>query len=387
MKTAKQAFTAAAVVSALAAADPAAAQQTMDLGNPSAEATEPFSSVAGLREMSDGSLLVADGLEGSLLRVSSDLGSATPIGRNGAGPREYRTPDALYAMAADTTLMVDLGNGRLSVLAPDGSIVRSVPIAGGDGPRMTIMMPGGVDAAGRVFFRQMPGPSSGGPPDSTTVARFDPASGETAQLARVKLPDMAVQSRGAANNREEVTRPVPLSAQDAWTVTGDGRLVVARSADQAYWLEIDGAGEPARGPRIPYEPVVVRGPDRQAWIASLAGALGVSVEMENGRQRTTFSRGGAPALDPDDLEWPEVKPAFPGNALRTAPDGNYWLERHVLAGEPHTFDVLDEAGRRVGTVRLPADRRLEGFGSRSVYASRVDELDFVWLERYELPAF
>lgn len=371
---------------ALTAPAPAAAQHSVDLEDPVAEATEPFSSVAGLRELSDGSLLVADGLEGSLLRVTNDLGSSTPIGRTGAGPREYRTPDALYAIAADSTLMVDLGNGRLSILAPDGSIRRSTPIAGGEGARMTIMMPGGVDEAGRVFFHQMPGPSGGGPPDSAIVARFDPVSGESAQLASVKLPDMNVQSRGPANNREEVMRPVPLSAQDSWTVTREGRLAIARSTGDAYWLEIHGSGEVERGPRIPYEPVVVRGPDKQAWIASLAGTLGVSVEMENGRQRTSFSRGGAPALDPDDLEWPEVKPAFPGNGLRAAPDGNFWLERYVPAGQPRTFDVLDGTGRRIGSVRLPADRRLEGFGGESVYLSRIDQFDFVWLERYALPA-
>lgn len=360
------------------------AQEPADVGDPVAESAEPFSVVAGLRELSDGTLLLADGREGRLLRVSADLDSVTTIGRKGAGPREYETPDALYAMAADSTLMVDLGNGRLSVLAPDGSIVRTLPIAGGGGPAMTIMMPGGVDAAGRIFFRQMEGPGAG-PPDSATVARYDPASDRTTSIARIKLPEMNVQTRGGSNDREQRMRPVPLSPQDAWTATPDGRLAVARSAGGAYWLEIHGPDGVARGPRIGYEPMPVRNDDRQAWIAELSGALGVSVEMENGRRRTTFSRGGAPSIDPDDLEWPEVKPAFPAGALRAGPGGRFWIERHVAAGEPRAFDVLDPAGRRLGSVRLPDGRRLEGFGAEAVYLSRTDPLDFVWLERYDLP--
>lgn len=365
---------------------PAAAQQTVDLGEPAAVSAEPFSSVAGLRETSDGTLLVADGLEGRLFRVPPDLRAATPVGRQGAGPEEYRTPDALYGMAGDSTLMVDLGNGRLAVLAPDGAIERTFPIAGGSGPRMTIMMPGAVDASGRVYFRRMGPPGPDGPPDSADVARFDPRSGETVRLASVGLPDMNVRSAGPTNAREEVVRPVPLSAQDAWTATPDGRLAIARSGPRSYWLEIvDPDSSTARGPAIPYEPLPVRAADREAWIAALSGALGVSVEEENGRRRTTFSRGGAPAIDADDLEWPETKPPFPGGALRPAPGGRFWLERHVPAGQPRTFDVLDGSGRRVGTVRLPADRRLEGFGEGDVYLARTDELDFVWLERYTLP--
>ena len=376
---------AASMAAILLASGPAAAQVPVELRGPAAGSAEPFSSVAGLRELSDGTLLVADGLEGRLLRVSRDLDFFTHIGRKGAGPREYETPDALYAMAADSTLMVDLGNGRLSVLAPDGSIVRTLPIADGSGSGTTIMLPGGVDSAGRIFFRQMGG-AGAGPPDSATVARFDPVTDRTEPIVRIKLPEMSVRTRGTTNDRQEMMRPVPLSPQDAWTATADGRLVVARSDGTAYWIEFHGPDAVIRGPRLAYRPLRVRNDDREAWIASLSGALGVSVEVENGRQRTTFNRGAVPALDPDDLEWPEVKPAFPPGTLRVAHDGSIWLERHVPAGEPRAFDVLDPAGHRIGAVRLPESRHLLGFGDGAVYLGRTDPLDFVWLERYDLPA-
>lgn len=383
--TRKYAVTFASTLAALAATAPCAAQESVALDGPTAATDEPISAISGLRELSDGSLLVADGLEGRLLHVTADLRTATPLGREGAGPREYRTPDALYALAGDSTLMVDLGNGRLSILTPDGSIVRTQPIAAGDGPEMTIMMPGGVDEAGDVFFRKMGRPEPGGLPDSAAVARFDPVTGRTTEVARVKLPGMKERFSGSSNERQQVIRPIPLSPQDAWTATADGRLAIARQRDGVYWLELVGPNGVTKGPEIPYEPIEVRGADKEEWIASLSGALGVSVEVENGRQRTTFSRGGGPQADPDEFEWPDRKPAFPDGALSVGPNGRFWLQRHVAAGESRRFDVLDARGRRLGAVRLPAERRLEGFGRNSVYLSRTDDLDFVWLERYGLP--
>jgi len=384
-RTRRYAVSFSTILAALAATAPCAAQEAVALDGPTAAADEPISAISGLRELSDGSILVADGLEGRLLRVTPDLGTATPLGREGAGPREYRTPDALYALAGDSTLMVDLGNGRLSTLAPDGSIVRTQPIAAGDGPEMTIMMPGAVDEMGGVFFRKMGRMGPRGLPDSAEVARFDPATGRTVDVAQVKLPEMKQRSSGPSNARQEVIQPIPLSPQDAWTATADGQLVIARQGDGVYWLERVGSNGVTKGPEISYEPLEVHGPDKEAWIASLSGALGVSVEVENGRQRTTFSRGGGPQVDADDFEWPDRKPAFPDGALRVASNGRFWLQRHVTAGEPPRFDVLDARGRRLGAVRLPADRRLEGFGRNSVYLSRTDDLDFVWLERYGIP--
>lgn len=382
---------AALVAAALVVAAPAVtsgsleAQEPVELGAPVATATEPLSSIAGLRELSDGTLLVADGLEERLLRMPADLTSATPVGRHGAGPREYRTPDALFPTSADSTLMVDLGNGRLSVLGPDGAIGRTFPIAGGEGPRLSIRLPGGVDAASRIYFRQMGRPGPGGIPDSGSVARFDPRSEETVTLARVKTPAMSTEESGAANERSVQMRPVPLSPEDVWAVTAEGRLVIARQSSDAYRVDVIDSDGSSRGPEIPYDPLPVRSADRDEWIAGLSGALGVSVEEENGRRRMSFSRGGAPGLEADDLEWPETKPAFPGEALVIASDGNFWLRRHVPAGQPPRFDVLDASGRRIGIVHLPADRTLEGFGDGAVYLSRSDELDFTWLEKYDLP--
>lgn len=373
------------LLSAVLAATPLAGQEVHALGSPSAQSAEPFSQISGLRALSDGSLLVSDGLEGRLLKVSSDLSSARTIGREGAGPSEYRTPDVLYPMAADSTLMVDLGNGRTAVLSPSGQIVRTSPMSSGDGMQMQLMLPGAVDQAGRVFFRGT-GMMVGGIPDSAAVRVFDPRTEEVTDVAMFKLPEMNQETSGGTNNRNNIIRPVPLSRQDSWTATPGGDLVLARSGERSYWLEFVGPQGTRRGPEIAYTPQRVTGEDKKQWAEDMSNALGVGIENDNGRMRTTFSRGGRGEPDPDDFEWPETKPAFPAAALSMGSDGNIWLLRHTEAGRPPTYDVLDMQGRRVGTVILPEDRTLEGFGDGSIYLSRTDDLDFVWLERYELPS-
>ena len=90
--------------------------------------SEGFGMVSGLHELSDGRLMITDGLGQMLLWVEMDGGRMEQIGREGRGPEEYRTPDALYALAGDSTLMVDLGNGRLTVLGPDGEFIRTMPM-------------------------------------------------------------------------------------------------------------------------------------------------------------------------------------------------------------------------------------------------------------------
>ena len=54
-----------------------------------------------------------------LFVVDMDAGTRAQVGAEGQGPEEYRQPDAVWPLPGDSTLLVDLGNGRLVVLGPD----------------------------------------------------------------------------------------------------------------------------------------------------------------------------------------------------------------------------------------------------------------------------
>jgi hypothetical protein len=77
---------------------------------------EPFSYLSRVRELSDGTILAADPISQVLLRIDLDAGTADTLGRKGPGPQEYDGPDEVFPLPADSTLLVDLGNGRMNRL-------------------------------------------------------------------------------------------------------------------------------------------------------------------------------------------------------------------------------------------------------------------------------
>ena len=164
--------------------------------------------------------MVADGLGQVLVIADLASGAADTIGAEGQGPDEYREPDGLFVLPGDSTLLVDLGNGRLTAIAPDGSLSakprrsRSPPNAG-----LLLVLPRATDSGGGIYFQQMGGMDAGrGLPDSAAVVRFDRASGAYDTLALVKMPESKVSESGGGNDRNVMMRPVPLSAEDAWGV-------------------------------------------------------------------------------------------------------------------------------------------------------------------------
>lgn len=377
----------AATAAGSATAGPAGAQEPVPLGEPLAVAAEPRGAVSGLRELPGGGLLVADGVEGRLLRLSPDLSVAGTVGREGQGPEEYRSPDRLFPLPGDSTLMLDLGNGRLAVLADDGSIARTWPIGREDGNGgLALILPRATDARGGIWYEAREG-GRGQPLDSVEVRRLDPATGEVSVVARLTPPPVKRSTSGGGGNLQERILPVPFGAADGWGV-GPGGLFVVR-ADPYHVERVAPDGSRAEGPAVRWEPVPVRGADREAWLEGLGGGLMVMVTEENGVARASFRRGGGrrpPGLDESSFAWPEEKPAFAPDGVSVDPAGRAWVRRHVPAGRPPLYDLFGPDGRRVGQVVLPAGRSLAGFGRDAVYLVRTDELEFAWLERYAAPA-
>ena len=363
------------------------------LSKPDATFPEAFSLIQGLRELPDGRVMIADPLGQALVVADLRSGRADTLGKVGQGPREYRQPDGLFALPGDSTLLVDLGNARLTVLGPDGSFGATTPLTQGEsgpgpGGGLMIVLPRAVDGKGRVYFQGMMG---GGPgqalPDSAPVMRWDRGTGRIDTVAMVKIQELKRSTSGATGNQNVMVRPVPLSPQDAWTVGWDGRLALVRSA--GYYVEwVNADGRVVRGGPVTYRPVPVRTADKEEWVAGMGNGVQVSVSIENGRRSMSMRRGGGAGRDAPDLdsfEWPEVKPAFTANGAAISPDGALWVERYMPAGSPRAFDVFAPDAKLVARVVLPAGRRLVGFGKGVVYLAWNDEFDLQYLERHRRP--
>jgi hypothetical protein len=357
------------------------------LERPEARWAEPFSLVAGVRELTDRRVMVSDGIEETVQILDLAAGRAIAVGRPGAGPGEYQGPDALFPLPGGATLLVDLGNGRLSVYGADGRFRTSTPIAQGSpdgGPgSLRIVMPRAVDAEGRVYFQPPGRPGADGPvPDSAAILRYDMPASRFDTVAFVKVAPPVVRTTGTASNQNVRAMPRPYPVQDGWAVAPDGRLAIVRGA--GYRLEwVTPAGRVA-GPPVTFRAVPIRPADREEWATTLASGLAMSMENRNGEISTSFSRG-RPGQQPADLtgvEFPSEKPAFPSSGVLATPEGEVWVERHVPAGQAREYDTFDARGIRTGRVILQPRSRVVAFGAGAVYVVRLDEDDLQHLERY-----
>ncbi|MEX0599781.1 MAG: hypothetical protein WD205_03990, partial [Rhodothermales bacterium] len=144
-------FTALAIVSAAGASAQPIASDTVLLNRP--DATLPqragFTNISGLREISDGTVLVADRAEHRLLLVDWESGTVRQIGRDGKGPGEYEVPRSLYPLAGDSTLLTDARTRRWFLLFED-SIIETYP---GDRSvnRVYGSILGGADRLGNIL--------------------------------------------------------------------------------------------------------------------------------------------------------------------------------------------------------------------------------------------
>lgn len=362
------------------AQDPAKTQERRHLQR-DASFPEPFGLVGGIRPLSDGRIMVADPLGQLLVLADMDTGIAETLGGVGQGPQEYKAPDAVFPLPGDTTLLVDLGNGRTTEVAPDGTFGRTSPLAqqSSDG-RLTIVLPRFVDGAGNVYFE--PEEITGGPvADSVSVIRFDRGEMVWEVVCAVGLPEAADQRR---RGRFMLGRR-PLAPSDDWAVAEDGSVAVVRADGYVVeWISTDGSR--VSGPPNPVQPERIERADREAWFEEfLTGEISTGIRRSaDGTRNVTFTRGTS-SRTPDDLDaydWPQRLPSFRARRSLVSPEEELWVERYVPAGAPAVVDLFDRAGKKTGEVELPLGRRVVGFGPGVVYLVHTDEFGLEWLERY-----
>ncbi len=357
----------------------------LQLGRPTATFPGEFSLINGLRELRDGSVLVADPTDAKLRELDPALKTATMVGTIGSGPGEYRQPDAVWPLPGDSTLLVDLGNNRLVRVGPDLGFGTYSPIMAQSGPgNFQMMMVGGVDAGGRLYFRGMPTPGGGN--DSLPVNRARTDGSDVQVVARLKGPDTRTTTSGGANNRSQSTRQVPLSPTDGWAVSPSGLVYVVRAGD--YHVDVvTPTGRVIHGAPVAYTPVKITDAEKQEFVAESQrqGGLSIGVSNENGQVSFQMGRAAPRANDFDNLPWPDVKPPFDAGDLWVDSLERLWVRREEPAGAPVRYDIFTPDGARAATVTVSGNRRVVGMGRQTVYLARFDDSDLQYLERYDLP--
>lgn len=337
----------------------------------SARLSAEFTRIVGVRELSDGRVLIADGGDTRLVVADLAHNTTAPIGRQGGGPGEYTSLGPLLVLGGDSSLMADRSARRWLLLDRD-RIVSTLPP---DAPAL-VATNGSLIGADRYGFvlgtRSSPPPTGSsviGRKDSVAGVRVALASGTADTVLRLRRPPARMNIQTDPKGRltsVSINRP-PFSIGEEAFVFPDGWLAVARlDPYRLDWRSPDGRW--IHGPPLPFAEVKLDARERQAYI-----------------DRRTRESGKPLSLAPDE-EWPATIPPFQASPLVGLPDGNVLVARTPTADHPESwYDWVDRRGRLIAQLRLPANQRLAAVGQRGAYVVTTDDDGIQRLERHPWP--
>ena len=289
----------------LAAQAPAksAAAPVRPLPAPAATSTDSLGSIAAVRQLPNGNVLVNDQfrrrvvLMDSTLKVVGVIADSTSGTANAYGVR----PGGLLAYHGDSTLFIDPASLSMLVIDGAGKVVRVMAA-----PRPTdvqFLVGGpfgnpGFDSQGRLIYRSFARPNFGrgadgtptSPefPDSTALVRFDLTTRKLDTAAFFRIPKQNVTVTRSDNGRMNISVTInPLPVVDDWAVLSDGTIAIVHGRD--YRVEFIGAdGVRTTADKIPFEWQRLTEEDKVAFIDSTRAAM---------ERRRSTQRGGFLAAD------------------------------------------------------------------------------------------
>jgi hypothetical protein len=355
-----------------------------------ANATHPaeFTVVAGVRELSDGRVLVTDEKDGVLVAVDFRAGTSLAVGRTGNGPGEYRQVGRLWPLGGDSTLLKE-------PFAPRWLLLRGVEVVATLGPgdptvRAVGMMPiMGSDTRGGIGVVQFGRDASGRPTldDSLLLVRVARPSLRVDTITRLGSPTQWERGAGVTPSPPAVAAAgggapaerryaLGLQVQDQVAVFADGWIAIARTDPyRVDWCAPGRACAIGRPLDTTRPPMSAR--ERQAYL-----------------QAMQQMRGWPPTTDVSAVSgWPNVIPPFTmpsqridGSAVLAMPDGRLMVERLPTAeSRMRRYDIVSRRGEIAGRVLLPFAERIVGFGARAVYLAVADADGVERLRRHAWP--
>ena len=345
----------------------------------SADATLPveFTRIASIRELADRLVLVTDDREGRFGVADFAAGTFHDIGRRGRGPGEYSQLGRLWAAGGDTTIVGDLGKGAalhtivgvriVAELAPDNLAVR-----------VGSWFPNGADRRGFVSRTITHGAS---PDDSLAVVNVHLSSGRIDTIAKLGT----VASRASAGGRK--------AAADGRR-TGPSRYMMGMEARDVATLFPDGWTAVLRAD--PYR-VDWCSPKRPCVRGAVLVATMKSISDADKRAYMAFTRKTADWPRTEKLEetdgWPDHVPHYvmpmgfiDASPALPMPDGRLLVQRTPTAASPNNvYDVVARDGTLAARITMGIERRIVGFGQRSVYVAALDGDGIQKLSRHAWP--
>ncbi|MDE2803660.1 MAG: hypothetical protein OXN18_00790 [Gemmatimonadota bacterium] len=311
-----------------------------------------FFRVRSVKRRPDGSLVVGDGGSREVRLFSATGEFLGSFGGQGDGPGEFRSLQAIDN-AGDTLLA--LGRGRVTVAAPDLTVVRTFSLAPFTN-NLHYLSGGAI-----LTESYSPGPQGNVPNEVNRHAEplilFD--------LEGVRI-DSIGETRGTesyAYARDGMVAGAPPLFGKTSHIAVLGQRIFRGSAITMQVEELDMTGSPVRILRIPGYPL------------DLSDA---QVAAERDARLGRFRPGSTSVFRrlAEDLPDATTRPAY--SEILVDPSGAIWLE--LFRGEseqeqPREWLVLDADGTWLGTVEVPRRFTVMEIAMDAVLGVREDELD------------
>jgi hypothetical protein len=320
--------------------------------------------VAGVLGTADGGVLVADGQAKNLRWYDAAGRHVRTVGREGAGPGEFRHVSRLVPYRADTVVVVDWMNRRITFLGGDGTVIRdeSTRTGGETGTDDPIA----YAPDGSAILRARPARADvprGLARDTFTLRRRSIGSGAYTELGSFPGTEAVYMDAGGGGFSVIARAFGPCACV---VPLADG--FVAGTGEIPEMVRYDAQGHPERrirwsGTRRPVTPS-----DVSAHRAR---------ELASAQDRTWMEQ----LLG--EMDYPQEMPVY-ANVVADAGE-NLWVRRYDP--EPETaaeWWVFTPEGRLLGTVETPAGLRVREIGADHVLGIWLDDLNVQYVRRYAL---
>lgn len=397
-----------------------------------------FSNIFNVREVAGRRVLVNDGLSRQLILLDSSLALSRIVIDSTVSPGvQSYGPGAspLIAYLGDSSLFVDRESRALLLIAPGGTIVRTMasPAQARDFPNL-LASASTTDRDGNLIMRAQLPPSTkrvGDPsariateetrlPDSTYLLRANFATRVVDTVARLKqtggMRSLATREPGAQPKPQGFIVS-PIETLDDWAMLSDGTIAIVRGGDyHVDFIRSNGLHETTA--KLPFDWKSMTDDDKQRIVDSVkrvvdeapskaglpAGSFAALDAQREALVGNVMRLPGAapepprrivsrPGLRPPQFQYrfvpfdemPSYFPPLRMGYTKGDADGNLWIlpttSAQSKAGEL-VYDVVNSKGVMVERVRLPLGRMIAGFGRGGiVYLINKDAAGLWHLER------
>jgi len=347
------------------------ARPQVGLGSVEGDPDQLLDRVAGAAGLPGGGIVVANSGSLHLLFYDANGRLLRRVGGRGGGPGEFRSLEWLSRYGADSVLVLDVWNQRVSYYDADGNLGRSVQLQPHD--QMPISRPVGLFGDGS--FLATPGLFSlgGNPPvrvERTQVPLMRYASdGQSAELlGSFPSPELVHAPVGPLGGWERRGRP--FGSKTVFAAAGD-RFYVGDNA--TYEIRVYAAsGRLIQLIRKVTRPVPLAEADIRAFEDSV---LAASDSRARPQMRRLFAALPAP---------PSAYPAYAPD-IHVDGDLNLWVRETSRTGQRRSeWSVFSSTGMFLGMVNLPRGADILDIGADYILCLERDDLDVEYVRKYRL---